>query len=134
MKKAIGYARTATKKQADEFNSIKQQKILIKNYCRKNKIQLLNVFADSGKSGMNLNRPGFKKMLKQAKKRSVDFVIVWDWFRLTRNLNDYVSTSKKFKQNKTRLISLAHPQSSLSKPENNLIDNILYSINAFYSQ
>ncbi len=45
------------------------------------------VFADfhDNKSGKNLDRPGFKKMMEAASKREFDVLVFWDLSRLSRS-------------------------------------------------
>jgi len=107
MKNAYGYTRTATAKQTKESNAIEWQSRAIRKYCKKNKIQLFGIFADIAKSGLNLNRPGIKKMLRQITKKPVDFVVISDSDRLSRNKTDYYHIKKDLAQNKTYVLSVA---------------------------
>lgn len=47
------------------------------------------VFEDEGFSGGNLNRPGFKRMMEEAKERRLKAIIVYRLDRISRNISDF---------------------------------------------
>lgn len=47
------------------------------------------IYEDEGFSGSNLNRPGFKKMMKAAKERAFHAIIVYRLDRISRNISDF---------------------------------------------
>lgn len=47
------------------------------------------VFEDEGFSGGNLNRPGFKQMIKAARERQFKAVVVYRLDRISRNISDF---------------------------------------------
>ena len=61
MKTAFGYGRFSTDRQREE--SIEAQEIAIRDFCKRNKIKLLEFYADRGLSGTNDNREQFQNML-----------------------------------------------------------------------
>ena len=46
----------------NESNSIKNQKTILEDYCKKNGITNYQFFVDDGISGTTFNRPDFKRM------------------------------------------------------------------------
>lgn len=81
----IGYTRTASDVKNTVFKSIEKQEELIKNYCKKNNIELSGVLFDPVQSGNNINRPGMKMLFVLAAQKQIDAVICSDADRLSRN-------------------------------------------------
>ena len=81
----------------DESNSIENQRILLQNYMQISKLQEQNVFEyiDDGHSGLNFERPAFKRMIEDAKAGKVDTIIVKDLSRLGR---DYIGVGDYLEQ------------------------------------
>ncbi len=53
-----------------ESNSIVNQRELIEQYIRNKKdLQLVDYYIDDGYSGTNFNRPGFRRLLQDMKKK-----------------------------------------------------------------
>ena len=52
-----------------ESESITNQRELIKNYVNKNELGECEFFVDDGHSGGNFERPQFKKMIEEIRKR-----------------------------------------------------------------
>lgn len=74
----------------DSLNdSIENQKEILKNYCKKNKIFNYEIFCDNGYTGTNFNRPEFQKMINKVKTGIINTIIVKDFSRLGR---DYIET------------------------------------------
>lgn len=73
----------------DESNSIENQRMLLQNYIedRDDLEGEIVEYVDDGYSGTNFNRPSFKRMVEDAKKGSIQLIIVKDLSRLGR---DYI--------------------------------------------
>ncbi|MBR1444857.1 MAG: recombinase family protein [Firmicutes bacterium] len=71
-----------------ESESVSNQRTLIKKYIKEN-TELCNSqyleFIDDGYSGLNFDRPQFKKMMECAKEGSIDCIVVKDLSRFGRN-------------------------------------------------
>lgn len=75
--------------QKDESNSIENQRLLLTEYLKANDSiqgQVLE-YVDDGYTGTNFNRPGFIRMIEDAKKGIVKVILVKDLSRLGR---DYI--------------------------------------------
>lgn len=70
----------------DESNSIKNQRMLLCRYIKKNFIQYeLQEFVDDGYSGTNFLRPGITDMLEQVRQGKIDCIVVKDFSRFSRD-------------------------------------------------
>ena len=80
------YARLSVKGCEKKAQSIKNQIMICKEYIRvNNDITLSECYSDYGKSGMNFDRPEFKRMYKDIAAGKVNCVIVKDLSRFGRN-------------------------------------------------
>ncbi len=91
-----------------EQNSIGNQKKIGLTYLTEHSdIQLVDIYTDNGYTGMNYNRPGFKRMFVDMRSGRINCVIVKDISRLGRH---FVLTSefveRKFPELGVRLISI----------------------------
>ena len=89
---ALGYLRVSTKVQADGI-SLTNQKEQIQNFAHNNNVEIIGWYKDPGVSAKTANRPGLMKMLRDAQsyKGKLDYVIVYDMSRMTRNMSSYYS-------------------------------------------
>ena len=70
MGKIAGYIRLSKEdEKKGESESITNQRELIKNYVNKNNLGECEFFVDDGYSGGNFERPQFKKMIEEIRKR-----------------------------------------------------------------
>ena len=85
----FAYLRVSTTMQALDGFSLPHQERQLFDYCKMNKIQVIETFIDDGVSGGTLERPGLKKMLNSL---NPGFVVVCSAVsRLSRN-TDQLST------------------------------------------
>ena len=69
-----------------ESDSIRNQRSLLRDFANQhNDITLVKEYIDDGYSGANFERPGFQKMLEDAKEHKINCIIVKDLSRLGRN-------------------------------------------------
>jgi site-specific DNA recombinase len=81
---AIGYVRVSTDEQAREGVSLQAQTSRIRAYCDAKDLTLIDVLADEGRSGKDLDRPALQALISKCKGGEVGHVIVWRLDRLTR--------------------------------------------------
>ncbi len=107
MKRAYGYARTATAKQA---NSIEEQVSRIEKHCRTENIKLIDIFSDSGLSGVNtLNNSALEEMLSDCLERDgIDAIIITDSDRISRNETDYLFIKNSLESKGVELIEIGN--------------------------
>ena len=72
-----------------DSSSIKTQKIMLEEYVKEKGFNIYDYYIDDGFSGLNFNRPAFKRMIKDIEAGFVNLVITKDLSRLGR---DYIMT------------------------------------------
>lgn len=89
---ALGYLRVSTKVQADGI-SLTNQKEQIQNFAHNNNVEIIGWYKDPDVSAKTANWPGLMQMLHDAQsyKGKVDYVIVYDMSKMTRNMSSYYS-------------------------------------------
>ena len=86
-KKTFAYLRLSREEaQSGESASIKNQRLMITNYCTQHGLNLVRTFVDDGWSGGNFERPGFQEMMRELEKGRADIVITKDLSRLGRDM------------------------------------------------
>ena len=82
---AIGYMRLSTK---DQSKSLEYQESSIKEYCRRNSLNIIGLFKDNGESSYTFDRPDYKALELYLKnyKGQCNYIIVLDHDRFSRNL------------------------------------------------
>ena len=93
---AVGYIRVSTDDQAKEGVSLDNQKLKIEAYCQLKDLHLSEIIEDAGISAKNLKRPGVQKVLRLARQKKVDAVVVYKLDRIFRSTVDALETTKMF--------------------------------------
>lgn len=91
----------------DFSNSIINQKELLLNYAKRNNLKVSDIYIDDGYSGMNFNRPNFKRMIQDIMDQKINVVITKSLDRFGRNSSQvgyYIE--KFFPENRVRYVSL----------------------------
>lgn len=68
-----------------ESASISNQRELLRGYCRGQGWEIVAVFEGDGYTGLNMDRPGLRKLLDAVKDRRINMVLTKDLSRLGRN-------------------------------------------------
>ena len=107
-------------KSKDFSESIINQIELIEEYARKNDIHIDKKYIDEGYSGINYNRPAFKKLLKEIERNNIEIIITKDFSRLGR---EYIETSfyinRLFPEHNIRYIAINEDYDSINKNNDN---------------
>lgn len=86
---AFAYLRLSNEEAAEgESSSIKNQRMIIQDYCDRNEILLARVFVDDGWSGGNFDRPAFQEMIALLEQGKANIVITKDLSRLGRDMRE----------------------------------------------
>ena len=100
IKRVAIYCRVSTIEQAEEGYSIKEQEMLLMEFCEKQGYEVVQVYSDAGISGKDItHRPAMRKLLQDATERKFDLVLTWKINRLSRNLQDsleIINTLEKY--------------------------------------
>ncbi len=74
-----------------ESESISGQRIFLTQYCKDKGYTIFDEYVDDGYSGTNFQRPGFVRMMEDAKNKRFSVIITKDMSRLGR---DYIKTGE----------------------------------------
>ena len=131
MRKILGYVRVSSEMQKKKNNSIPLQKKKIKEYCKLNDFNLIDIYEDDGISGMSIDkRDGYKSMINYMNENKIDGIVVWSLSRLGRRMKDVVEFMDYLKTNNIGFFSIKENLTNDDKV-GSLIMNILSSINEF---
>jgi len=83
IKKAVIYCRVSTAKQESNWDSLNGQEKACRNFCKNNNIQVVWVFKEAF-SWKTKNRPVFNEAINNAKENNVEYFIVFDIDRFSR--------------------------------------------------
>lgn len=129
MKKAFGYTRVASTKVINRESSIASQEKAISDYCRKNRIKLLNTFSNIGKASAESICPALNRLFKSIQKTSVNYIVITELSRLSKDtiylllLKDYLKTVG------IKILTVNQPD-----PYSKYLDELLTRFNAYYSE
>ena len=116
-----------------ESASIANQRDMLEHYCEKQGWEVVEVYQDDGYTGLNMERPDLKRMLKAIERRQINLVITKDLSRLGRN---YLQTGTLiedfFPRNGVRYIAMNDGIDTLR--ENNDIAPFKNILNEMYSK
>ncbi|HIE44241.1 MAG TPA: recombinase family protein [Candidatus Omnitrophica bacterium] len=105
--KVIGYIRVSTEEQAREGISLEAQEAKIKSYVELHNLGEVEIIRDEGKSGKDLNREGIQEILRLAKEKRINHLIVYKLDRLTRRTLDLLTLIEEvFKPNNVEIHSI----------------------------
>ena len=90
MKIAI-YLRVSTEDQVKEGYSLEVQREYLESFTKKENFEIFKVYQDDGISGYSTERPALKELLKDAKEKKFDLVLVYKIDRFSRNLKDLLN-------------------------------------------
>lgn len=130
-KTAVAYGRFSSNNQREE--SIDAQFRAIREYCKKENIELIAEFKDEAISGKTDDREDFQNMINQLLKGNlaVDYVLVHKFNRFARNKYDSALYKKKLKDAGIKVISVS--QKIDETPEGELLEGFLETIDQYYS-
>ena len=71
-----------------ESASIANQREMLERYCEQRGWEVVAIFQDDGYSGLSMERPDLKRLMKAVEKKVVNLVVTKDLSRLSRNYLD----------------------------------------------
>ncbi len=118
-----------------ESESITNQKSLLLQYVKENKLRLYDIYVDDGYTGTNFDRPEFKRLINDIELKRVNMVITKDMSRLGR---DYIGTGelveKYFPEHGVRYIAVTDNIDTYLDSTNNDIAPFKAIMNDFYAK
>lgn len=106
-KRAVGYTRVSTDKQAERGVSLEAQVEKIRAMGVVHGAEVLEVIQDAGESAKSLQRPGMARLLAIVDAGQVDVVIIAKLDRLTRSVKDLGELLERFTRRGVSLVSVA---------------------------
>lgn len=105
----VGYIRVSTQAQVDDGQGLEIQEAQIQDYCRKNKLVLVKLYADEGISGAEINRPSLQEMITDSRQGEFQFVVTPKLDRIGRDTFTTLWIEKELKKNGVEIFSIAEP-------------------------
>lgn len=149
-KKAVVYTRVSTDKEEQKL-SLEMQREVYTEYCERENLELVEIFADEGFSGTNARREKFIEMMYRAglnfierdndsdifetatdRKAEFDYIITKDVSRYARNEEIGMSTAKQLRKNNV-YIRFEHGGVSTEDKNWKIMLSILFSVAEGYS-
>ena len=122
VKKVALYARVSTN--LDEQNP-DTQLIVLREYCQRNNFAIINEYIDT-KTGRNVSRPNYQRMLKDALYHKFEVILVWKMDRLSRGtIREVLNILHKIKSYGVDVISVTEPFLSTDNPSSDLILSVM---------
>ena len=126
MKTAVLYARYSSDKQREA--SIDDQLRVCRDYCGREGIEVVGVYADYALSGKTDQRPEFRRMIAAAPES--DFVVVYMFDRFSRDRYDSATYKKTLRDCGVRVVSASEKVEDT--PEGGLQEGLLELLGEYY--
>lgn len=98
--KAALYLRVSTSDQ-----TTLNQELELKEYCKRNNIEIYEIYKDEGISGAKHSRPELDRMLQDMRTKQFEVVIVWKFDRLGRSTSHLLQVLEEMKNKNITLIA-----------------------------
>ena len=128
-KNVVIYARYSSSNQTEA--SIEGQVKVCNEYARQNGFNVVEIYIDRAMTGTNDNRPDFKRMLEDSKKRKFQGVLVYQLDRFARNRYDSANNKALLKKNGVKVYSAKENISD--DPSGILMESMLEGMAEYYS-
>lgn len=102
----IAYTRCSTQEQSEHGHSLGAQESALRDACARRGWVLVDVMADEGQSGKNLDRPALQQALKRIAVGEAEGLIVSKLDRLTRSMIDFAMLLEWFTNAQATLVAL----------------------------
>lgn len=104
--KVVGYCRLSRDEDKENYSSIEEQKIILKEYATLRGWEISNddFFIDDNVSGYTFDRPDFSRMIRKVQMGEIDVVLAKDLSRIGRNNGKVLVLIDEFKSMQKNLI------------------------------
>jgi len=124
-KRAAIYVRVST-----EDQNTGSQESAVRNYAMSRGWVIHRVYRDHGVSGAAINRPGLDALMKDARRRAFDVVLVWKFDRFGRNLTHLIRGLETLRALKIDFVSFTEAIDT-SLPSGELVFQIFGAVAQF---
>ena len=115
--RTVAYCRVSTNKE-EQLDSLERQRIFFLEYAKKHNYDLINIYADEGKSGTTMKkRLQLQQLLMDGKRNEFELVLIKDVSRLARNTVDFLTSIRKLKSYGIRVVFVNYDQTSSDSSE-----------------
>ncbi|MDE6597537.1 MAG: recombinase family protein [Clostridia bacterium] len=128
-KRAVIYARFSSHTQTEQ--SIEGQLRECNDYAKKHDLLIVGEYIDRALTGTTDKRPNFLQMIDDSKKKTFDYVLVYQLDRFARNRYDSANYKAKLKKNGVRVLSAK--ENITEDASGILIEGVLESMAEYYS-
>ena len=123
------------KEKYSESESIGNQRALLMQYIKENKLNFIAEYVDDGISGTSFDRPGFNKMIEDIENGKINMVITKDLSRLGRNyVQSGYYTETYFPEHNVRYIAILDNIDTAIDSANNDIAPFKSILNEMYAK
>ena len=125
-KNAVVYTRVSTSEQAKNGYSLARQEKECIDFAHREEYNVLKIFQEGGASAKTTKRNVYQEMVKFciANKNKVDSIIVWQYDRLSRSLNDKCIIYALFKKHNIKILSATQVNGDSANEQ--LAQNLIY--------
>ena len=129
LKNAVIYARYSSYSQTEQ--SIEGQLHDAYAFAEKNGYRIIQEYIDRALTGTSDNRPAFQRMIKDAAKKTFQYVIVWKQDRFARNRYDSAIYKRELKKHGVKVLSVM--ENITDSPEGIILEGLLEAMAEYYS-
>ena len=132
-KRALGYGRVSTRRQAEHAVSLEEQQARIVSCCEAREADLVKTFVDRGLTGKIDGRPEFQRMIEfvEDPNNRIELVIVYSMSRFFRNIRHYLNYKERLTSVGMKLI--AATQEIPDGPTGALMETIIAAVDGHQS-
>ncbi len=128
--RAALYKRVSSYAQVKEGYSLQFQAEIMRDFCQRQGLEVAAVYEDSGRTGSNTEREGLQQLVKDAKTRSFEVVLIFRVDRFSRDPLDLLYLVQELNKREIKLRSVTEAVDA-SDPAGELMLTILGAIGKF---
>lgn len=119
MKAGLYYRKSTRDKQ-----ELDMQISIVRDYCKREEIEIFKEYSDEGQSGKKESRPAFDNLMRDMRAGLIDYIVVYKMDRIGRSLLHLVKLFEEFEKKKIKFISVTQAFNTTT-PEGKLMLRML---------